>query len=166
MKQKVSRGLCGKVQNNVSFKRNGCEADRRAPPIRFENSNGENRARRHSRGAVVPGGDPRRCRGIGEYLRDQCTVPRLWVVVEVVDEHHVDGGPCSGGRRFGQSGILPEGAAGSKLTWGLTYWRWYEATGESRAAEEFSPERTLSEPESDGGGRSQGRKAPRGPSSG
>ena len=39
MKQKVSRGLCGKVQNNVSFKRNGCEADRRAPPIRFEFSN-------------------------------------------------------------------------------------------------------------------------------
>ena len=41
MKQKVSRGLCGKVQDNVSFKRNGCEVDRRAPPVGFEISNGE-----------------------------------------------------------------------------------------------------------------------------
>ena len=41
MKQKVSRGLCGKVQNNVSFKRNGCEADRQAPPVGFESSNRE-----------------------------------------------------------------------------------------------------------------------------
>ena len=41
MKQKVSRGLCGKVQDNVSFKRNGCEADRRAPPVGFESSNRE-----------------------------------------------------------------------------------------------------------------------------
>ena len=41
MKQKVSRGLCGKVQDNFSFKRNGCEADRRAPPVGFEISNGE-----------------------------------------------------------------------------------------------------------------------------
>ena len=41
MKQKVSRGLYGKVQDNVSFKRNGCEPDRRAPPVGFEISNGE-----------------------------------------------------------------------------------------------------------------------------
>ena len=114
MKQKVSRGLCGKVQNNVSFKRNGCEADRRAPPVGFEISNGENRARRRPRGAVVAGGDPRRGKVIGGYLRDQCTVPRLWVVVVVAGEHCVDGGPCSGGRRFGQSWISPEGAAGIK----------------------------------------------------
>ena len=115
---------------------------------------------------MVVGGDPRRGKVIGVYIRDQCTLPRLWVVVEVVGKHHVSGGPCSGGRRFGQSWILPEGAVGSKLTWGLTYWRWYEATGESRAAEEFSPERTLPEPEADGGGRSRRRKAPRGSSSG
>ena len=114
MKQKVSRGLCGKVQNNVSFKRNGCEADRRAPPVGFEISNGENRARRRPRGAVVADGDPRRGKVIGGYLRDQCTFPRLWVVVVVAGEHCVDGGPCSGGRRFGQSWISPEGAAGIK----------------------------------------------------
>ena len=41
MKQKVSRGLCGKVENTVSFKRNGWEADRQAPPVGFEISNGE-----------------------------------------------------------------------------------------------------------------------------
>ena len=36
----------------------------------------------------------------------------------------------------------------------------------SRAAEEFSPKRMLPEPEADGGGRSQRRKAPRGSPSG
>ena len=114
MKQKTSRGFCGKVQDNVSFKRNGCEADRRAPPVRFEFSNEGNRARRSLRGALVVGGDPRRGKVIGGYLRDQCTVPRLWVVVVVAGEHRVDGGPSSGGRRFGQSGISPEGATGIK----------------------------------------------------
>ena len=114
MKQKVSRGLCGKVQNNVLFKRNGCEADRRAPPVRFEISNEENRARRCPRGAVVAGGDPRRGRGVGRYLRDQHVLPRLWVVVVVAGEHRVDGGSCFGGRQFGQSWISPEGAAGIK----------------------------------------------------
>ena len=103
---------------------------------------------------MVAGGDPRRSKVIGGYLQDQCTVPRLWVVVVVAGEHCVDGGPCSGGQRFGQLWISPEGAVGVKLKWGLAYWRWYEATGESRAAEEFSPERTLLEPEADGGGRS------------
>ena len=93
MKQKVSRGLCGKVQNNVSFKRNGCEADRRAPPVRFEISNGENRARRCPIGAVVAGGDPRRGRGIGRYQRVHHVLPHLWVVELSVSEHHVDGGP-------------------------------------------------------------------------
>ena len=54
---------------------------------------------------------PERCGGrrqrstggkaIGGYLRDQCTVPRLWVVVVVAGEDCVDGGPSSGGRRFG-----------------------------------------------------------------
>ena len=103
---------------------------------------------------MVAGGDPRRGKVIGVYLRDQCTFPRLWVVVVVAGEHYVDGGPFSDGRRFGQSWISPEGAAGVKLKWGLAFWRWYEATGESRAAEEFSPKRTLPEPEADGGGRS------------
>ena len=63
---------------------------------------------------MVAAGDPRRGKVIGVYLRDQCTVPRLWVVVVVAGEHCVDGGPSSGGRRFGQSWISPEGAAGIK----------------------------------------------------
>ena len=88
---------------------------------------------------MVADGDPRRGKVIGGYLRAQCTFPRRWVVVEVAGEHHVDGGPCSGGRRFGWSWILPERAAGVKLKWGLASWWWYEATGKSRATEEFSP---------------------------
>ena len=63
---------------------------------------------------MVAGGDPRRGKVIGVYLCDQCTVLRLWVVVVVAGEHCVDGGPCSGERRFRQSWILPEGAAGIK----------------------------------------------------
>ena len=63
---------------------------------------------------MVAGGDPRRGKMIGVYLRDQYTVPRLWVVVVVTGEHCVDGGPSSGERRFGQSWISPEGAAGIK----------------------------------------------------
>ena len=63
---------------------------------------------------MVAGGDPRRGREIGEYLRVQGAIPRLWEVVVVVGEHCIDGGPCSGGRRFGQSWISPEGAAGIK----------------------------------------------------
>ena len=68
---------------------------------------------------MVAGGDPRRGKVIGVYLRDQCTFPRLWVVVVVAGKHCVDGGPCSGGRRLGQSWILPEIAAWVKLEWGL-----------------------------------------------
>ena len=41
---------------------------------------------------------------------------------------------------------------------GLAYWRRYEATGKSRAAEEFSPKRTLPEPEANGGGRRRRRR--------
>ena len=63
---------------------------------------------------MVADGDPRRGKVIGVYLRDQCTVPRLWVVVVVAGEHCVDGGPSSGGRWFGQSWISPEGAVGIK----------------------------------------------------
>ena len=46
---------------------------------------------------MVAGGDPRRGKVIGGYLRDQCTVPRLWVVVVVAGEHCVvdlAGGSC------------------------------------------------------------------------
>ena len=63
---------------------------------------------------MVADGDPRRGRVIGWYLYDQHVLPRLWVVVVVAGEHCVDGGPCSGGRQFGQSWISPEGAAGTK----------------------------------------------------
>ena len=88
-------------------------------PVRFEISNGENRARCRPRGAVVASGDPRRGKVIGGYLRDQYTVPRLWVVVVVAGEHRVDGGPCSGGRQFGRGRSSPERAARFKLTRGL-----------------------------------------------
>ena len=86
---------------------------------------------------MVADGDPRRGKGIGWYLRVQYVLPRRWVVVVVAGEPCVDGGPCSSGRRFGQSWISLEGA-----------------------------KRTLLEPEADGGGRSGGRRAPRGSSSG
>ena len=36
------------------------------------------------------------------------------------------------------------------MKWGLAYWRWYGATGKSRAVEEFSPKRMLPELEVDG----------------
>ena len=68
---------------------------------------------------MVAGGDPRRGKVIGVYLRDQCTVPRPWVVVVVAGEHCVDGGPSSGGRRFGQSWVSSESAAEMKLRRGL-----------------------------------------------
>ena len=76
-------------------------------------------ARRRPRAAVVADGDPRRGKGIGWYLRVQYALPRRWVVVVVAGEHYVNGGPFSGGRWFGSSWILPEGAAGVKLEWGL-----------------------------------------------
>ena len=40
---------------------------------------------------MVAGGDPWRGKVIGVYLRDQCIVPRLWVVVVVAGEHHWSG---------------------------------------------------------------------------
>ena len=88
------------------------------------------------------------------------------MVVVVAGEHCVDGGPCSGGRRFGQSWTSSEIAARVKLEWGLVSWWCHEPTGKSRAVEEFSPKRTLPEPEADGGGRSRTREAPGGPPSG
>ena len=68
---------------------------------------------------MVADGDPRRGKVIGVYLRDQCTVPRPGVVVMVAGEHCVDGGPSSGGRRFGQSWVSSEGATKMKLRRGL-----------------------------------------------
>ena len=89
---------------------------------------------------MVAGGDPRRGREIGEYLRVQGALPCRLVVVVAVGEHHVDGEPCSGGRRFGWLRTSSERAVKIKLGRGLDLWRWYEVTGESRVAEEFSPE--------------------------
>ena len=71
---------------------------------------------------MVAGGDPRRGRVIGVYLRDQCTIPRLWVVVVVAGEYHVDGELCSGGRRLGWSRDSSERAVEIKLTRGLGFW--------------------------------------------
>ena len=68
---------------------------------------------------MVAGGDPRRGRGIGGYLRVQGIIPRRLVVVVVAGELYVDGGPCSGGRWFGQSWTSSEIAARVKLEWGL-----------------------------------------------
>ena len=68
---------------------------------------------------MVTGGDPRRGRGIEEYLRAQGAIPCRLVVVVVAGEHCVDGGPCSGGRQLGQSWILPEIAARVKSEWEL-----------------------------------------------
>ena len=63
---------------------------------------------------MVAGGDPRRGREIGEYLRVQGAIPRLWEVVVVASEYCVDGG-----RRFGQSWVSSESAAEMKLRRGL-----------------------------------------------
>ena len=83
---------------------------------------GGNEARRRPRAAVVAGGDPRRGRGIGGYLRAQGAIPRRLVVVVVAGEYHVDGEPCSGGRRFGWSRASSDGAAKAKLRRGLVFW--------------------------------------------
>ena len=81
-----------------------------------------NEARRRLRAAVVAGGDPRRGRGIGGYLRAQGAIPRRLVVVVSVGEHHVDGELCSSGRRFGWLRTSSERAAVIKLRRGLGSW--------------------------------------------
>ena len=86
---------------------------------------------------MVADGDPRRGRGIGGYLRAQGAIPRRLVVVVVAGEYHVDGELCSGGRRLGWS------------------------RGSSERAE-----RVEVVAEADRGGRSWGRRPPRGPPSG
>ena len=80
------------------------------------------RVRRRPRAAVVAGGDPRRGREIGEYLRAQGTLPRQLVVVVVAGEYHVDGELCSGGRRLGWSRDSSERAVKIKLKRGLGSW--------------------------------------------
>ena len=90
---------------------------------------------------MVAGGDPRRGRVIGGYLRDQYTLPRLWVVVVVAGEYHVDGGPCFGGWWLGWRWISLGRAAKAKLTLGLAHWVLEEAIDEIRAPGTASPER-------------------------
>jgi len=165
MKQKTSRGFCGKVQITFRLKETAVrltggphlsglkvqtEEQSATAPERCGGRRRRSTARQGDRGlpsrsvhrsASVGGGGGRR-----RALCRRRPLLRRTAVRAVVD--------------------LAGGSAGSKLTWGLTYWRWYEATGESRAAEEFSLERTFLEPEADEGDRSRGRKAPRGPSSG
>ena len=80
---------------------------------------GGNEARRRPRAAVVAGGDPRRGRGIGGYLRVQGAIPRRLVVVVVAGEYHVDGELCSDGRRLGWPRDSSERAVKIKLEWGL-----------------------------------------------
>ena len=77
---------------------------------------------------------------IGEYLHAQGVLPRQWVVVVVVGEHHVDGGPCSGGRRLGWSWILSARAAEVKLKLGLAHWVLEVATDKVWASGMASPE--------------------------
>ena len=113
------------------------------------------RVRRRPRAAVVAGGDPRHGREIGEYL-----------VVELVGEHHVDGELCSGGRRFGWLWTSSERAAKIKLMLALAYWVLEGVTDGVWAPETASPERIVVEAEADRGGRSWGRRPPRGPPSG
>ena len=89
---------------------------------------------------MVAGGDPRQGRVIGRYLRDQHILPRLWEVEVVAGEHCVNGGPCSGGRRFGQSWTASERAVKIKLEWGLDSKLPERVADEVRAPETASPE--------------------------
>ena len=90
---------------------------------------------------MVAGGNPRRGRGIGGYLRAQGAIPRRLVVVVVAGEYHVDGEPCSGGRRLGWRWISSGRAAKVKLTLGLAHWVLEDATDKVWAPEMASPER-------------------------
>ena len=116
--------------------------------------------------AVVAGVEPRRGREIGVYQEYQRVLPRRWVVVVVVGEHHVDGGPCSGGRRLGWSWISSGRAAEVKLKPGLDHWVLEETNDKVWAAGMASPEWIELVAEADRGGWSWGRTPPRGPPSG
>ena len=77
---------------------------------------------------------------IGEYLRAQGVLPRQWMVVVVVGEHHIDGGPCSGVRLLGWSWISSGRAVEVKLKLGLAHWVLEVATDEVWASWMASPE--------------------------
>ena len=115
---------------------------------------------------MVAGGDPRRGRKIGGYLRVQGALPRRLVVVVAVGEHHVDGELCSGGRRFGRLRTSSERAAVIKLRRVLGSWYLEGVTDGVWAPEMASPERIVVEAKADRGGRSRGGRPPRGPPSG
>ena len=83
----------------------------------------------------------------------------------VAGEYHVGSEPGSGGRRFGWSRASSERAAKAKLTLGLAYWVIEEAIDEIWAPGTASPERIELVAEAERGGRSRGRRAPRGSSS-
>ena len=106
---------------------------------------------------MVAGSDPWRVRVIGEYLRAQGILPRRRVVVVVVGEHHVNGGSCSDGQRFGWSWISSGRAAEVKLEPGLDHWVPEEATDEVVPPVRFKflnmEEQSLPAPESCGGRR-------------
>ena len=89
--------------------------------LSFQKGGGDE-ARRRPRAAVVAGGDPRRGRGIGGYLRAQGAIPRWLVVVVVAGEYHVDGEPGSGGWRLGWLRTSSERAVKIKLRRGLGFW--------------------------------------------
>ena len=132
----------------------------------FKFSNGRDEARRRPRAAVVAGGDPRRGKGIGGYQRAHRVLPQRWVVVLVAGEHHVDGGLNSGGRWFGRGCSSSERAAKDKLMLALAYWVLEGVTNGVWVPETASPERIMVEAEAGRGGRSWGRRPPRGPPSG
>ena len=121
MKQKVSRGFCGKVQITFRLKETAERLTGGLHPSGLNFQTREKQSETAPRGAVVAGGDPWRGKVIGVYLCVQGAIPRLWEVVVVAGEYHVGGDACSGGRRFGWSWISPERAARSKLRWGLSY---------------------------------------------
>ena len=88
------------------------------------------------------------------------------MVVVVAGEYHVDGGPCSGGRRLGWSWISSGRAAEVKLKPGLDHWVHEKTTDEVWEAGLASPEWIELVAEADRGGRSWGRRPPRGPPGG
>ena len=121
MKQKTLRGFSRKVQKTIRLKGSERLTGRsHSSGLNFQTGD---EARRRPRAAVVAGGDPRRGRGIGGYLRAQGTIPRRLVVVVVAGEYHVDGELCSGGRRLGWSRGSSERAAKVKLKRGLCSWQ-------------------------------------------
>ena len=130
------------------------------PHVRFE------KPRRRPKAAEVAGVEPRRVREIGVYQEYQRVLPRRWVVDLGVGEHHVDGDTFSGGRRLGRWWRTPVGAANSELKRGSGEWMHREATGKRWEAEVHARERIELDPVAGRGGRSRGRRPPRGSSSG